>query len=185
MANIMFFEGFNYSDSDTIKLDPSYWSYSDSSKVSFSNGRTNNGLKIDNRPPGSGISSNYTVTLSNFSDPLATYSGFCLGYSLPQYYQIRTNSDNPPLYQENLVSFHDNVGEVLRVGIIKTSYSGINSLGLGIYQNNILIDTYDFKNVVGSSWNFYDYGGYIAIQEPSYIEVYVDSKNINQINYSI
>lgn len=180
MANIIFFEGFNFQDSDLVKLDSDYWSINDSSKISFGGGRTGNSLSIDNRPQGSGIASNYTLTLSNFDDPLVSYSGFAVGFALVEYYGVRINNDSPPLYQENLISFHDNSGEVLRIDIIKTTFNSADSIGLGIYQNNILIDTYDFKNVPGSSWSYYPYNG-IAIEQPAHIQVYIDAKNNNQI----
>lgn len=181
MANIIFFEGFNDANSDLIKLDSSYWLSSNTSKISFGTGRTSNSLLIDNRPQGSGIASNYTLTLSNFDDPLVSYSGFAVGFALCESYGVRTNNDSPPLYNENLISFHDNSGEVLRIDVIKTTFNSSNSLGLGIYQSGILVDTYDFKNVPGASWSYYEYNGYISISEPAHIQVYVDAKNNNQI----
>jgi hypothetical protein len=181
--SVIFFEGFNYSSNDLTKLDSNYWSSSDPSQLTYNGGDPSifgikgGDLSIKNRPEGSGLASNYTLTLSNFNDPLATNNAFGLGFNIG-IYALRINQNFAPLYAENLVSFHDNNGEVLRIDIIKTIYNSANSIGLGIYQNNILVDTYDFRNVPGSTWSINDN---LSISTSSYLEIYIDAKNNNQI----
>lgn len=174
---IVFFEGFNNSDSDAIKLDSSYWSTNDLSKLSYIGGRTSNQIIFSNRPTASGLQDNTILTLSNFTDPLVSHSGFGIGFYTHNY-SLRTNtSSSPSPYAEHLISFYDNNGEALRIDIIKTTYNSTASMGFAVYQNNNLVETYDLKSPLGYSWNFYNQYGSEMIPQPSYIEIYVDPLN--------
>ena len=174
---IVFFEGFNNSDSDVIKLDSSYWSTNDISKLSYVGGRTDNQIIFSNRPTASGLQYNTTLTLSNFTDPLVSHSGFGIGF-YSNGYSLRTNtSSSPPPYAENLMSFYDNNGQALRIDIIKTTYNSTASVGFAVYQNNNLIETYDLKSPLGYSWNVYGQNDSYMIQQPSYTEIYIDPLN--------
>lgn len=174
---IVFFEGFNHSDSDAIKLDSSYWSTNDVSKLSYIGGNTSNQIIFSNRPTASGLQYNTTLTLSNFTDPLVSHSGFGIGF-YTQNFSLRTNTNSsPPPYAENLISFYDNNGEALRIDIIKTTYNSTASLGFAIYQNNNLVETYDLKSPLSYSWTIYSQNGSEMIQQPSYTEIYIDPLN--------
>jgi hypothetical protein len=164
-------------------LDPQYWSTNNSSSISFTNGRTDNQVVIANRPIASGLQYNNTLSLSNFTDPLISHSGFGLGFYNSSY-SLRTNSHNAPSPQaENLVSFYDNSGEVIRLDIVKTVYNNTNSIGLALYNNNVLVTTYDFSSPVGNTWSFFDsfINGHWtwSIPQTSYIEFYINALNGN------
>lgn len=183
---VVFFEGFNYSDSDTMKLDPKYWSFNN--PIAFGGVRTGNGVYLSDRPFASGLSLNSTLTLSNFTDPLSISNGFGVGFCLGtrSIMTRRTDYSSPP-HNENLISFYDNTNsEVLRLDIIKTS--GItygDSIGIGVYQNSTLIDTYDFKSHLGYTWSIATgQGGAASLLNTytTFVEIYIDAKNQQKIS---
>jgi hypothetical protein len=176
---IVFFEGFNSSDTDAIKLDTYYWSTNDESKISFVGGRTDNQINLANRPILSGLQYNNTLSLSNFSDPLVSHSGIGLGFYSPNYSLRTNNTAAGSPYAETLLSFYDNAGEVLKLDIIKTIYNSSPSVGLALYQNSTLVDVYDFESVLGNTWSIYSQADTLSIQESSYIEFYIDALNGN------
>jgi len=177
---VVFFEGFNYSNSDTMKLDPKYWSFD--KPVSFSTGRTGECVYLTGRPYGSGLSLNSTLTLSNFTDPLSIANGVGIGFGCTLIGTNRTDVSSPP-YNENLLSFYDNSNtEVLRLDIIKTS--GVtygDSIGIGVYQNSTLVNTYDFKSHIGYTWSISDNPVRIYATWP-FFEIYIDAKNQQKIS---
>lgn len=181
---IVFFEGFNYSDSDIIKLEPTYWSTNNWSSLSFMSGRTNNMLRIANRPAASGISDNNSITLSNIN-PLSSHNAMGLGFYLHERSILsgptnRSYSVAP--YNQPFLSFMSGSTDVLRVDIISSTFNGSNSIAFAVYQNNLLVNTYDLKSVTGYSWTIWDYSvNGIGIGNVSYFEIYVDPKNLNQI----
>jgi hypothetical protein len=171
---IIFFEGFNYNNSDTLRLDPFCWSTNSSPSISFGAGRTGNAVRIAPRPINSGLAHNATLTLSNFDDPLVSHSGFGLGFWCSAY-QIKTNNNNAsPPYAENLISFYNNSTEVLRIDVIKTTYNSQTSMGFGIYQNGTLLDTYDLSSPIGRSWVIGESSTVRYIMNDSYIEIYIN-----------
>jgi hypothetical protein len=183
--SLIFFEGFNHNNGDIInKLDSAYWSDNTVSNppyagYSYSSFRTNNCIVLNNRPTASGLSANTVLTLQNFTDPLVSKNGFGLGAC---FRDIATSHSSYAPYPsgEKLVSFHNNDGEVLRVDVVKTMDG--NSIGFAIYQNNLLIDTYDVKSPLGYSWAVgvqYSFN-YINPSEV-YLEFYIDPKNNNQM----
>lgn len=179
--NALFFEGFNNLNSYNIKIDENYWSTNDITKLSHVEGRTGNQIKIANRPIASGLEFNNTLTLSNFTDPLDNHNAFGFGFYTDPF-SIRTNNNNAPApYAENFISFYNGSTEVLRIDIIKTTFESTNSAGFGIYQNNNLVDTYDFKSFSGYSWGVYSEANTISIQDSAYIEIYIEPKNNNKI----
>lgn len=181
--SIIFFEGFNDSQSDSLKLDRNYWSSNNLSGISFDTGRTGNQIFLSNRPVNSGLSLNTTITLQNFIDPLIEKNAFGIGF-YGNLFGLRTNNNNAPSpYAENFLSFYNGGIEVLRIDIIKTVYQSTNSAGFGIYQNNSLIDTYDFKSVSGYSWLVTTDPVYniTYLNNEYYIEFYIDAKNSRQI----
>jgi hypothetical protein len=180
---IVFFEGFNNSDSDAVKLDANYWSTNNQSALSFVGGRTNNMLRIANRPVASGIASNNTVTLSNIN-PLSGYNAVGLGFYLNGRSIVSgpTNqSYSVSPHNEPFLSFMNGSTEVLRVDVISSTFNGSSSMAFAIYQSNTLVSTYDLKSVVGSSWNIDPYTFGVTVREASYFEIYTDPKNANQV----
>lgn len=178
---ILFFEGFNYSDGNHLKLNPNNWSTNNSSNISFTGARTNNGVNIALRPIASGLQYNTTLTLSNFTDPLISHDGFGLGFAGNIYTIITNNNSAPAPYAENFISFYDDTDEVLRIDIIKTTYESTPSFGFGIYQNNTLIDTYDIKSVSGYSWSIYSQYDTLSLGNTYYFEIYIDPTNENKL----
>jgi hypothetical protein len=180
---IVFFEGFNYSDNDAIKLDSTYWSTNNQSALSFISGRTNNMMTINNRPTSSGISSNNTISLSGIN-PLSGYNAMGLGFYLHGRSIVSgpTNqSYSVSPFNEPFLSFMNGSTEVLRIDVISSTFSGSSSIAFAIYQNNALVSTYDLRSVVGFSWNIdiNTFGSWV--REASYFEIYIDPKNANQV----
>lgn len=177
----LFFEGFNNQNTTSRKLDENYWSTPTLSKIEMGSGRTGNQVYLLNRPAASGLTDSTALTLYNFTDPLINDTSFAIGF-YTDYYAIRTNNNNaPPPYAEKFLEFYNSGVSVLRIDIIKTTYQSTNSLGLGIYQNDSLVDTYDFKSFTGHTWTTYFENNAAMIQQQSYIEVYIDPKNNNEI----
>lgn len=180
MSNL-FFEGFNNQNTANKKFDENYWSTPDLSKIELGAGRTGNQIYLRGRPVASGLSDSTVITLSNFIDPLVNNSGFALGF-YTDLYSVKTNNDSaPPPYAEKLIEFYNGSEEVLRIDIIKTTYNSTNSLGFGIYQNNVLVDTYDLKSFNGYSWIIYNQDNTMSVGYPSYIEFYIDPKLNNEM----
>lgn len=178
----LFFEGFNNQDTAITKFDETYWSTPDLSKIEIGGGgRTGNQIYLLNRPVASGLSDSTVLTLANFTDPLISNNSFGLGFYTGNY-SLRTNNNNAaPPYAEKFLEFFNGNTSVLRIDIIKTTYNATSSCGFGIYQNNLLIDTYDFKSFVGYSWSLSFEQNVAMILQPSYVEVYIDPKNNNEI----
>lgn len=178
---VVFFEGFNSSNTDTIKLDPNYWAVTGgNSNLNFANMRTGNGVQLRNRPIASGLELNTVLTLSNFTDPIISHSGFGLGFYIPQYGLRSRPIGYEPSGTENLVSFYDNTGEVLRLDIVHTLYGGSASIGLAVYEGATLVDIYDIESVLGNSWSVVNLGvGHSGIDYPSYLEMFIDPTNGN------
>lgn len=180
--SVVFFEGFNYSDSDLLKLNPDFWTVNDPTKLSFGGGRTNNQVQLTNRPSASGLEANTVLTLQNFTDPLVSSSGFAIGFAINNGIAHRPTGFSSDPYLENFVKFYDdNNIEVLSVDIIKTSGSYGNSLGFAIYQNGSLVDIYDLKSHIGYSWNIIETDPNY-LQEASYIDIYIDPVNSGHIS---
>jgi hypothetical protein len=180
---IVFFEGFNNSNTDLPKLDSKYWSTNNLSNISYAAGRTNNCLNITNRPVASGTGLNTTLTLSNFTDPLLSNNCFGLGFYNGG--AIITETGTAPANAKFLTFYRSGV-PVLDLDFIKTTYSGNNSVGIQVRQNGTGVTTYDFYSVDGASWlsNYYiDYGGsqVNAINGSYYFEIFVDPKSLNRM----
>jgi hypothetical protein len=188
--SIVFFEGFNYSDGDILKLNPDLWTVNTPSNLSFVAGRTGNCVSLANRSVSADLTNNTILTLSNFTDPLIASSGFSLGFCLPApslHHRSASISSAPHL--ENFVKFYDTSNsEVLSIDLIKTSGAYGTSLGFGVYQNNSLVDVYDLKSHIGYSWSILDLSNLVTLlnNNNSYIDIYVDPKNNDQlsINFS-
>jgi len=189
--SLVFFEGFNYSNNDSLKLNPNFWTVNDVSKLSFGSGRTNNQIQLNNRSTSDpNLSNNTVLTLQNFTDPLVSSSGFALGFAInSRIAHMATDLSSSP-YLENFVKFYnDSNNEVLSLDIIRTSGNYGNSLGFGVYQNNSLVDVYDLKSHIGYSWSINQNSGgggvgdYFSLASvPSYIDIYIDPVNNQHIS---
>lgn len=181
--SVLFFEGFNYSDSDNIKLNSFFWSVNNPTKISFAGGRTNNMIRLENRPSNSGLDANTVLSLQNFTDPLINNSGFAIGFAIGgNCIAHRSLNQSTSPYLENFIKFYDNNSEVLSLDIIRTSGNYGNSLGFGVYQNNSLVDVYDLKSHLGYSWTIGDNGTYLYLANAAYIDIYIDPINSGEIS---
>lgn len=170
--NIIFFEGFNYNDLDTIKLNPYYWSSPDINSITFSSdAHTDNSVMIPASIKASGLSANKHLDLSNFISPLSTANAFGVGF------WVGTRGIRP---DTRLLSFSNSGVEVLSINIIPTGdYSALD-----VIQNNISQGKYDFSTVAGHTYTYPGYP-YRYIYQSVYLEFYVDSKNTNTIQIRV
>lgn len=184
--SVIFFEGFNYSNSDLLKLNPDFWTVNDPTKLTFGAGRTNNEVILENRSTDSGLEANTVLTLQNFTDPLASNSGFAIGFGMGENNIVhRSTSFSSAPYLENFVKFYDNSNiEVLSIDVIRTSGVYGDSLGFAIYQNNTLVDVYDLKSHIGHSWTITNQfsATLFRLSQASYIDIYIDPVNNNHIS---
>lgn len=168
---IVFFEGFNYNDSDIKKLDTNYWSIASNDSY-FTSARTGNGIYIKSSPLASGLSFNKKLDLNNFNSPLASGNAFGIGFWV---------ADIAP--SSNLISVYNGALEVLDIDIVKTTHNGSDSIGLSVSQNGSLTTTYDFKSALGYTYGFgvsyYSDPATPFLSSAVYLEFYTDSKSSN------
>lgn len=177
--SIVFFEGFNISNSDTKKLDTNYWSIPEND-ITFGSGRTNNGAYIRSSPYASGMTANKRLDLTNFISPLTNNNALGLGFYVTE---IKQN-------ESKLVSFHNGASEVLSINVITTSYNSTSSIGLDVVQGGVSVGIYDFKSPVGYTYGlpdaFYVDGGWrLRVNQATYLEFFIDSKNANLIRIRV
>lgn len=170
--SIVFFEGFNISNSDTKKLDTNYWSIPEND-ITFSSGRTGNGVYIRSSPYASGMAANKRLDLTNFISPLTNNNALGLGFYVVE---IKEN-------ESKLVSLHNGLSDLLEINLITTSYNSSTSFGLEIRQNGSQVTVYDFKSPVGYTYGlqngFYYNGWKLALNQGVYLEFFIDAKNTN------
>lgn len=179
--SVVFFEGFNYNNTDAVKLDETYWSSDDIADLTFINGRTNQAVRIPNSNYNDGMSAIKKINLSNFTSPLASNNALGIGF---------WNNQLGLMPECHLISFYNNNIELLSINIIQTSYASSNdSLGLEIMQNGESKGIYDFKAVTGGNYTIQ--GFYISdqlvyiINSEIYLEFYIDSKNTNTMRIRV
>jgi len=175
---IILYEGFNYSDSDVVKIDPNYWTTNNSSSISYTSGRTNSQIVIANHAAGS---LNYnTLTLSNFSDPLLTNNGFAFGFSVTV---LSSAISGTSPFRIPYIEFKDDSNNtVLKFNLITTTYSGVTSLGLEVEQGGAVVTVYDFSSYVGRSWTVFTNP---VINERVYLEFFIDAKDQNKMSIRV
>lgn len=191
---VVFFEGFNYSNSDVKRLESSYWSASNNFNITFGNGRTGNGVYLAPSPYASGTSYNTRLDLSNFTSPLTNNNAFGLGLYVST---LTGDGINTPVSAgvENFITMYNGNAEVLKIATGNTSFDPgqtNDSLGIKIYQNNTLAGTFDFKSVIGRTYNLNHsnrwVNNYLDIfnwVDNIYLEFYIDPKNTNSIRVRI
>lgn len=151
--SIIFFEGFNHSNNDTVKmLDRNYWTPSNNATLTYSTGRTNNALYFTNFPVASGVSNFPNITLSNFSNPMVSGS-MGLGFSYNRIASWAT-STTASITGIPLLSVRNSGDEVLRVSCTNVPFSSTSStdIALEISQSGVQIGTYKFSDVVGYTY---------------------------------
>lgn len=183
---IILYEGFNFSTTDSPKLDTNYWSSNNIVNISYGGGRTDSEIVIANHDWGSSNPTINSLTLSNFPDPLSTNNCFAFGYSHREYsmaivYQGTPGSVAP--YRAPYVEFKDTSGNtVLKFNIIRTTFQGSVSLGLEVEQNNTAVTVYDFRSYVGRSWGM---DTSPQITNRIYLEFFIDAKNNNKMSVRV
>jgi hypothetical protein len=150
---VVFFEGFNFSDGEATNLNPAYWS--SSSGYGFQGGRTGNGVRIPSRGDNTPLSNNPWLKLSNFTDPLATYSHIGIGFWINAYSIRSSNSAYTESNFENLFSLTTSNG-MLSIDIARPSdnYGAL----LVVRENGTTMGSYDFRSAAGNNWSHNNIG---------------------------
>ncbi len=176
---VVFFEGFNFNNGELVTLNPAYWSHNNG--YAFPGARTGNGVSLPNRAMYTALSDNSWLKLSNFTNPLATYSCLGIGFYVQAVGGLRSGFNNntaEPNF-ENLMSLTTNNG-TLSIDIGRPA----DNLGalLVVRENGITTNTYDFRSVVGNSWshNWLNFGSDIfasQVDNPFYLDFFFDAAN--------
>ena len=166
---VVFFDGFNFTDGEAVTLNPAYWS--SSSGYGFEGARTGYGVRLPNRGENTALSTNSWLKLSNFTDPLATYSCLGIGFWINVSSMRSANSAYTESTFENLMSLTTSNG-TLSVDIGRPA-DNVGAL-LVVRENGTTVNTYDFRSAAGNSWNHTNVGGGGGVT--SYIgnELYLD-----------
>jgi len=144
---VIFFEGFNFSDGEATTLNPAYWS--SSAGYGFQGARTHTGVRMPTRGENTALSTNPWLKLSNFTDPLATYSHIGIGFWINSHSIRSANSAYTEPNFENLFSLTTSNG-TLSVDIGRTS-DNTGAL-LVVRENGATMGSYDFRSAAGNSW---------------------------------
>ena len=144
---VVFFEGFNFDDSQAITLNPAYWT--NSGGIGFSSARTGYGVRMPSRGENTALSNNAWLKLSNFTDLLATYSHIGIGFWVSPQSIRSSNSAYTETNFENLFSLTTNNG-TLSVDIARPS-DNVGAL-LVVRENGATMGSYDFRTAAGNSW---------------------------------
>jgi len=144
---VVFFEGFNFYDGEAVTLNPAYWSSSNG--YSFEDARTGYGVRLPNRVENTALSTNSWLKLSNFTDPLATYSCLGIGFWIASGGIRSSNSAYTEPNFENLMSLTTSNG-TLSVDIGRPA-DNAGAL-LVVRENGTTVNTYDFRSAAGNSW---------------------------------
>tara|TARA_Y100000385_G_C13097946_1_gene642578 strand:+ start:1041 stop:2789 length:1749 start_codon:yes stop_codon:yes gene_type:complete len=123
----IFFEGFNYSDSDYTTLDPTYWSgvNTDYGLYQFKKGRTNNAHIIPSRSAETATLNSASLMLSGFPAISDSESYYGMGCFISH---IQTNtSGNGSLapYREKLLSFYNGTQLIFDINTTWMANSGL------------------------------------------------------------
>lgn len=174
--NIVFFEGFNYDNSDIVKLYTDYWSSANMNDISFSfYGRTGSCIAIANSPANDGMNGNKRLDLTNFTSPLVSSSGMGIGFWINNYGLFGNNK---------LLSLSYNNNEILNINTIYSSTT--DSIVLDVVQSGVSLGVYDFKSVIGYTYGFQLLQGTLYLTGNNlYLEFYIDPKNTNTIRIRI
>jgi len=144
---VVFFDGFNFNDGEAITLNPAYWSSSNG--YGFQSARTGGGVRLPVRGENTPLSANPWLKLSNFTDPLATYSHIGIGFWISSQSIRSANSAYTEANFENLFSLTTSNG-TLSVDIARPS-DNVGAL-LVVRENGATMGSYDFRSAAGNNW---------------------------------
>lgn len=173
---VVFFDGFNFNNGEAITLNPAYWSHS--SGYGFTGARTGAGVVLPNRGHNTALANNSWLKLSNFTDPLATYSCLGVGFWVSAT-SLRSahNAFTEPNF-ENLISLTTSNG-TLSIDIGRPADSA--GLSLVVRENGTTMSTYDFRSATGNSWQFNSItnegGNVLYIGNDMYFDFFFDADN--------
>lgn len=174
---VVFFEGFNWSN-EAITLNTAYWSSNNG--YSFQSARTSNGVTMPNRAQNTALSANSWLQLSNFTNPLATYSclgvGFWVGGPGALRAALSSNTNEPDF--ENLLSLTTNNGTLsIDIGRPADNHGAL----LVVRENGTIMGQYDFRSALGNSWyhNQINFGWGVVpyIGNDMYLDFFFDAAN--------
>ena len=173
---VVFFDGFNFNDGEATTLNPAYWS--SSSGYGFEGGRTGNGVRLPNRGQNTALSTNSWLKLSNFTNPLATYSCLGIGFWVNNQSIRSAHSAYAETEFENLISLTTSNG-TLSVDISRPADN--NGALLVVRENGTTMGTYDFRSASGNSWshnNAGNDGGVLTfVASDMYLDFFFDAVN--------
>lgn len=194
---VVFFEGFNNSNTDIPKIDSNYWTTNNPGSLTIGvdggRARTENALFINNRNTAEATGLNTTLTLSNFTDPLLTNNafaiGFCLGGIMASESTTTPGTTSP--YNAKFLTFYRSGVPVLDLDIIRTTYNGDDSLGIQVRQNGTGVATHDFSSMITDlstagfaspySYMSSSYDPPFLVANKIYFECFVDAKSQNRL----
>lgn len=194
---IVLYEGFNFSTTDSPKLDTNYWSSNNIANISYSTGRTDNEVIIANHSWNTETPSINTLVLSNFDDPLSSNNCFAFGCSHAEQSLLTSNPRAPSMIEPlraKYMEFKNSANEVvLTFNLIKTTFQGNMSIGLEVVQNNNVVTVYDFSSYNGRSWTIsiqtdssgWPYPTYPSVGSRIYFECFIDAKNQNKMSVRV
>lgn len=189
---VVFFEGFNNSNTDIPKIDPNYWTTNNLTALTLgatNYARTENALIINNRTTTLATGSNTTLTLSNFPDPLLTNNAFAIGFSLGRQMGSEGTATSGAVapYNAKFLTFFRSGVPVLDLDFVRTTYSGNRSLGIQVRQNGTGVAIHDFSSISLTSFP-YKYMDDVLHDPPLlgaadniYFECFVDAKSQNKL----
>lgn len=176
---IVLYEGFNFSTTDTPKIDNNYWSSNNLAGIIYGDGRTDNEIILPNYSYTDPSPTITELRLSNFPNPLSTNSCFAMGVSHKEWSlttQYQQGSLYPLPHRSKYAEFRNASNNlVLSFNFIRTSYQGVASMGLEVVQGGNVVTVYDFSSYSGKSWTIQDYTQTIVITSRIYLEFFIDA----------
>jgi len=123
----IFFEGFNYSDSDYTTLDPTYWSgvNTDYGLYQFKKGRTNNAHIIPSRSAETATLNSASLILSGFPPISDSESYYGMGCFISHIQTNTSGNGSSAPYREKLLSFYNGTSLIFDINTTWMANSGI------------------------------------------------------------
>ena len=142
MMGCIFFESFNYSDSDYTTLDPTYWSgVSADASISkpdyglyqFKKGRTNNAHIIPSRSAETATLNSASLMLSGFPSIGDSQSYYGMGCFISHIQTNTSGNGSSAPYREKLLSFYSGTGLIFD---INTTWMADSGIAIEVQQNS-------------------------------------------------
>ncbi len=142
---VVFFEGFNYSNTDHLNIDDIHWSGNYSTK-NFIKGRTNNAIEIPSRSAEDpDLSNNNILTLSGITNNFEHNTMFGIGVFISQIITNTSGNGSTSPYREHILGLFDNDREILRLNVVSLNPES-TGIGLEIKQNDNTVFSGDLYN---------------------------------------